>query len=96
VIVIGLGDFNAEVLRDIVVAFAPIGRLLRDDPLLRCAPLLLGAAVSPGLSRGPSRARLSEMVDEGRTWPSRDQPDTVRPNGVLVLDARSVATLQRS
>jgi succinyl-CoA synthetase beta subunit len=98
VLVIGLGGVHAEMLRDTVVALAPIGTALADRMIrsLRGASLLLGARGGHPLdiaAAAQAAARLSELA-AGRPDIAEVEinPILVMQHGVLGLDARVAGT----
>ena len=94
VVVIGLGGVHAELLRDVVVALAPIGTEQADRMIrsLRGASLLLGARGGQPLNiaaAAQAAARLSELAARRREIAEIEiNPMLVLRGGVLGLDAR--------
>lgn len=98
VLVIGLGGLYAEVLRDTVVALAPVDSELAERMIrsLRGASLLLGARGGQPLdiaAAAHAAARLSELAARRPDIAEVEiNPMLVRRDGVLGLDARVVGT----
>jgi len=98
VLVIGLGGLYAEVLRDTVVALAPVDSELAERMIrsLRGASLLLGARGGQPLdiaAAAHAAARLSDLAARRPDIAEVEiNPMLVRRDGVLGLDARVVGT----
>jgi len=94
VVVIGLGGVHAELVRDVVVALAPVGTAQADRMIrsLRGASLLLGARGGQPLNiaaAAQAAARLSELAARRREIAEIEiNPMLVLRGGVLGLDAR--------
>ncbi len=96
----GLGGIYAEVMRDVVVALAPVGdgdalALLRQ---LRGWPLLEGARGRPALDVGAAASALIALSMVAASHPELREleinPLLVLPAGALALDARAVPAIE--
>jgi acyl-CoA synthetase (NDP forming) len=102
ILLVGLGGIYAEVLRDVVVALAPVEpaaaeKLVRS---LRSAHLLSGARGRPALDIAAAARAASALSHLAARSPWIEEieinPLLVMPDGALGLDARVVAAENRS
>jgi acyl-CoA synthetase (NDP forming) len=96
VALVGLGGIYTEVLRDVVVALAPVDEATALDLLLslRAAPLLRGARGRPALDLDAAAAAVAAVSRVAAAHPEIAEievnPLLALPDGVLGLDARVV------
>jgi acyl-CoA synthetase (NDP forming) len=96
VALVGLGGVYTEVLRDVVVALAPVDEATALDLLLslRAAPLLRGARGRPALDLDAAAAVVAAVSRVAAAHPEIAEievnPLLALPDGVLGLDARVV------
>jgi acetate---CoA ligase (ADP-forming) len=97
VALVGLGGVYTEVLRDVVVALAPVDEATGLDLLLslRAAPLLRGARGRPALDLDAAAAAVAAVSRVAAAHPEIAEievnPLLALPDGVLGLDARIVS-----
>jgi acetate---CoA ligase (ADP-forming) len=93
---VGLGGVYTEVLRDVVVALAPVDQTAAVDLLLslRAAPLLQGARGRPVLDLDAAASAVAALSTVAAAHPEIAEievnPLLVLPEGALGLDARVV------